>query len=307
VDSLSSVISSAHQEHFEKPLVYLLIDGDIVAYRAAAVTDGRMYTIKGGNPEQVWKYKAEAVEYCEDRGIDKSIIDLTFFPDPPDHATKIVKQIMSGIKTNLASRFPNVKLVTYLTERGNYRNSIGAGYKSGRKGLRRPENLVPCKQYLKDYYGATSEYGMEADDLMALDATRLGEDKCVVCSVDKDLKQIAGHHYNFVNDELETITFAEGRRLLWIQVISGDSTDSIFSPRGLGKKAGEKLFLNVDFDTADDNDLFEMATLSYCTKLSKTNTDLTDVRCWVEEVYNQVFLLRTEEQKVYALSLMEED
>ena len=138
MNSLSSVIAASNQAKLEEPLVYLLIDGDIVAYRAAAVTDGRMYTIKGGNPDQAWKYKAEVVEYCEDRGIDKSLIEITFFPEPAAHAIKIVQQIMAGIKTNLATRFPNVNLVTYLTEKGNYRNSIGAGYKSGRKNLRRP-------------------------------------------------------------------------------------------------------------------------------------------------------------------------
>jgi len=289
--NLSDVIATSSAEAINSPLVKLLIDGDIIAYKAASITDGRMYTIKGGNPEVAWKYKADVVAHCEDRSIPLDKIQISFFPEPITHATKIIQQLMSGIKSNLGTRFPNVEMVTYLTGSTNYRYAINPQYKASRNGLRKPENLAGCKQFLVDNYSATYDFGLEADDSLAIAATELGPGNCVICSIDKDLKQIPGLHYNFDKDELEEITFAQGQRLLWGQVISGDSTDNIHSPRGLGKVAGEKLYQNVDFDTAQEEDLIAMACQCYSTKMKGT-LDHSDIECFVKQTLDQVYLLR---------------
>ena len=288
--NLSDVIASSQVEKSAEPLVRLIIDGDIVAYRAAAVTDGRMYTLKG-DPDQAWKYKADIMTHCVDRGIDVSLIELSFFPEPVVNATKIVQQIMSGIVFQLKTRFPNTELVVYLTGSTNFRDQINPQYKGNRKDLRRPANLKACKKFLVDNYAAEEEHLLEADDMMTILATELGSGNCVICSVDKDLKQQEGLHYNFVDDELTEVSYAEGRRLLWQQVISGDSTDNIHSPRGLGKVAGVNCYKNVDMDTATDESLFELATMCYSAKMKKT-LDHSDIRCFVEQVYHQVYLLR---------------
>ena len=312
MDSLSNIIASSQQKNLGEPLVRLLVDGDIIAYRAAAAVDGRMYTVKGfkGN---AWKYKAEVVEFCKDNHLSTDNIEISFFPEPVAHGLAIVKELMANITRKLKTRFPNTLCVVFLTRDGNYRKSINPQYKCGRVGARKPEHLSACKDYLDKNYGATSCYGLEADDLLTIKATELGVGNFVICSIDKDLKQMEGFHYNFVKDELEEITYAEGRKRLWVQVISGDSTDSIESPKGLGEGAGKKLFANVDFDSVEDATLREMASQCYATKMMKqgknkvANLDCSDVECFVREVYDQVYLLRTSEEREEALKLMSQE
>ena len=301
-DPLSAVLGVVQEE--DESTVEFLVDGDIIAYRAAAATDGRFYKVIGVKAGP-WYYKKEAVEYCNELGISVDMIEIDYKPEPVANALTIVKQMMSGIKSNLSGKFPNSKLVTYLTVDGNFRKEINPGYKSGRKGVRRPENLQGCKDYLMKHHGATWEYGLEADDLLTLRATALGLGKFVICSIDKDLKQMPGLHYDLVNDSIVEVTEEEARSNLWVQVISGDTTDSIYTPKGMGPAAGKKLFNNVNMDGVSDERLFEMCTQRYCQQM-KLTLDHTDVLCYVQQTYDQVYLLRTEEEKVEALGLLEE-
>ncbi len=287
------------------PTIKILIDGDLIAFRAAAVTDGRTYRIIGID-SLTWDYKQEAVNYCDANDISVTMIELAYYPEDVSYALQVVKHLMNGIKSNLAGKFPKYRLefITYLTEKGNFRNSINPGYKSGRKGVHRPTHLQAAKDFMKNTYGATATYGLEADDLLTLEGSKLPVGEFVICSIDKDLRQLPGLHYDFVNDSLTSVSYEEAQKNLWGQVISGDTTDSIFSPYGLGKKTGEKLYGSIDWSTVELEDLLTIATQAYCSKMKKT-LDHVDVRCWVLQTLDQVYLLRTAEEKEAALKLME--
>jgi 5'-3' exonuclease len=63
----------------------------------------------------------------------------------------------------------------------------------------------------------------------------------VICSVDKDLLQVPGHHYNFVKDEYRIVNDVQGNLSFYSQLLTGDDSDGIIGLRGVGPKTALKL------------------------------------------------------------------
>ncbi len=83
---------------------------------------------------------------------------------------------------------------------------------------------------------------MEADDLIgmaAYDAER-DEDDFVVVTIDKDMDQIPGLHFNWVKDEEYVMTKGDAYEALLVQCIAGDNTDNIKGIPGRGAAWAKK-------------------------------------------------------------------
>jgi hypothetical protein len=127
----------------------------------------------------------------------------------------------------------------YITGKGNYRNDIAVTepYKGNRKDAKRPAHYQSIRNHLQRL-GAELVEGEEADDAVAIEATKTGG---WIVSIDKDLDQVAGWHYNFVKRLEYYVTEEEGLRNLFTQVLTGDRTDNIIGLKGIGPKKAEKL------------------------------------------------------------------
>jgi hypothetical protein len=127
----------------------------------------------------------------------------------------------------------------YITGKGNYRNELAVTepYKGNRKDAKRPRHYQAIRAHLQRL-GAELVEGSEADDAVATEATKTGG---WIVSIDKDLDQVAGWHYNFVKHEEYYVTEEEGLRNLFTQVLTGDRTDNIIGLKGIGPKKAEKL------------------------------------------------------------------
>ena len=127
----------------------------------------------------------------------------------------------------------------YITGKGNYRNELAVTepYKGNRKDAKRPQHYDAIRKHLQRL-GAELVEGSEADDAVATEATKTGG---WIVSIDKDLDQVAGWHYNFVKQEEYYVTEEEGLRNLFTQVLTGDRTDNIIGLKGIGPKKAEKL------------------------------------------------------------------
>lgn len=127
----------------------------------------------------------------------------------------------------------------YITGKGNYRNELAVTepYKGNRKDAKRPVHYQAIRKHLQRL-GAELVEGSEADDAVATEATKTGG---WIVSIDKDLDQVAGWHYNFVKHEEYYVTEEEGLRNLFTQVLTGDRTDNIIGLKGIGPKKAEKL------------------------------------------------------------------
>lgn len=126
----------------------------------------------------------------------------------------------------------------YLSGDDNFRYKIDPNYKANRKDKTRPLWLEPIREFLANEWEAVVVSGYEADDAIGIHLT----DDHVVCSIDKDLLQLPGRHYNFVKGEFYYITPEQGEFNFWTLMLTGDISDNIPGVAGIGPvKAGRAL------------------------------------------------------------------
>lgn len=130
----------------------------------------------------------------------------------------------------------------HLTGKGNFRDNyaVTLPYKGNRKGAEKPVHYNLFRSYLELSWGATVNHGIEADDMLAMRQTDLGEESVIV-TLDKDLDQVEGWHYNFAKKRLYHIDKQEGLFLFYKQFLTGDAVDNIQGVKGIGPKKADKL------------------------------------------------------------------
>jgi DNA polymerase-1 len=190
----------------------LLIDGDIVAYRAAASAEDKSEAIARSRTDETMEQLVQA-----------------------HHASSIM---------------------AYLSGDGNFRYRLYPEYKANRT-QERPRWLEDCKEHLIVKWGADVTCGYEADDALAIDAT--AQQDVIICSIDKDLKQIPGTHWNWVKQERTDITPHEGMYNFYWHVLVGDSADNIKGCLGIGPVKATKLLSHGD----TEEDYFEIVQRQY--------------------------------------------
>ncbi|CAB4240681.1 exonuclease [uncultured Caudovirales phage] len=120
----------------------------------------------------------------------------------------------------------------YLTGSGNFRREIAPSYKAQRPDAR-PKHWQAVREFLVTQHKAIVCDGFEADDQLGIDQDKTHK-STVICSIDKDLLQIPGRHYNFVKKVFQEVTHDEGIKFLYIQSLVGDRSDNIFGVQGIG-------------------------------------------------------------------------
>lgn len=113
----------------------------------------------------------------------------------------------------------------YLSGKVNYRHLLDHTYKGNRDAVQKPHWHGRLRNYIQDKYGARVTKTWEADDEVGIRATELG-DRAVICSVDKDLRQVPGQHIVLGKAHL-TITPRGGLMRLYTQILAGDATDNV--------------------------------------------------------------------------------
>ncbi len=125
------------------------------------------------------------------------------------------------------------------------------------KANRRPNKWVNLvRAYLIEMGFAVTHPEFEADDLIHDRAIELGEQNCIILTMDKDLTQIPGIHFNYyrpkvINEQgqkvsgdvkgLSLVTKEEAEYNFWLSMIVGDSGDNIKGINGLGQVKAKKL------------------------------------------------------------------
>ncbi len=130
---------------------------------------------------------------------------------------------------------------TFLTGKTNFRNDVAvtAPYKGNRKG-EKPKHHSLLREYLMYSWNGQVSENCEADDEIAIAATKYGDDSIIV-SLDKDFDQVQGWHYNFVKKDKYYITHEEGLLNFYMQFLIGDRIDNIIGVKGIGPKKAHKL------------------------------------------------------------------
>lgn len=122
--------------------------------------------------------------------------------------------------------------IGFLTDSdSNFRNKIATTWKyKGHRPKEKPRYYKEIREYIISHWKGQLMIGIEADDALAITATKLNKDGicCVIITEDKDLLQVPGLHYNIHKmKKVFKITESQAQRNLWCQVITGDRTDNI--------------------------------------------------------------------------------
>ena len=119
--------------------------------------------------------------------------------------------------------------VVYLSGSSNFRKQLFPAYKAHRKQPK-PKHYQVLRDYLIDVEKAKVADNQEADDLLGINQTN----ETIICSIDKDLNQISGWHFNWMKQEAYEVSQADADRFMWLQLLTGDATDNIPGIYGVG-------------------------------------------------------------------------
>ena len=194
----------------------LLIDGDILAYKVSAVCEE---PVNWG--DDLWTLHADAKE-------GRMQVDIW------------LAQIQEDLGVLTGTR-------VFLSSRSNFRTEIFPEYKANRKGTRKPMILGEMKRHLATAWGGESEEGLEADDLIGMEASAMpSEISPIIVSIDKDFKSVPCRLYNPDKADLGVVEITEEKADYWFmtQVLTGDTSDNYGGCPGVGPKKAEKILEN---------------------------------------------------------------
>lgn len=220
----------------------LLVDGDIIVFRAGFACEKTAYFITHDGISHRFQYKKELDKFRQENNIAQDApYETDVELEPVGNALHTVKLMLESVKDSLQSD----DLHVFLSGPTNFRYNIATikPYKGNRDAAHRPTHEQAIKDFLVREYGATYSVDEECDDVLGY--TQYGswineQDSCIV-SLDKDLRMIPGYHFNFVKETYHYIDIDEANRIFWQQLVTGDPTDNILGIKGAGPKAAQRL------------------------------------------------------------------
>lgn len=143
-----------------------------------------------------------------------------------DSAKLLVDARLRRVVFQANERYGEVLPELWLSGKVNYRHLLDSTYKGNRDSTPRPHYLPLLRQHVVNHWRARVALTWEADDEISMRAGELGPDNCVICSVDKDLRQIPGSHI-VINKGHLLVTEQGAMMRLYAQILAGDMTDNI--------------------------------------------------------------------------------
>jgi len=187
--------------------VSLLIDADFIVYKCCAGAETEI-----------------------DFGEDLIVVTSNF-----KEAYEYVERELYNIATDLGCFDDSI---LFFSDSINFRKSIDPAYK-GHRNRKKPCGYKRVINKLKEEYPVVVMPTLEADDALGIYATK--ETGHILCSPDKDMRQIPGQLYD-LTDGVVTVEPEEGRRWHLIQTLAGDQTDGYAGVPGIGIKRAVALF-----------------------------------------------------------------
>ena len=185
----------------------LLVDADYVVYKCCAAAETEI-----------------------DWGNDVILVTSKF-----SDAYAAVKRELLKIINNFLWDVP--ELVLFFSDSVNFRKSIQPAYK-GHRNRKKPCGYKRVINRLKTEYNVVIMPTLEADDALGIYATQNPGN--VICSPDKDMRQIPGKLFDM--SEMMNVENDEGEKWHLVQTLAGDQTDGYAGCPGLGVKRAITLF-----------------------------------------------------------------
>ena len=205
----------------------LLIDADFIVYKACAAAETEI-----------------------DFGDDVILVTSKF-----SDALKATTREISKLKGHFLWDVPSV--VLFFSDSINFRKKILPDYK-GHRNRKKPCGYRRIINALKDQYEVIIMPTLEADDAMGIYATKNPGN--IICSPDKDMRQIPGRLYDMEN--LTRINEIDGPKWHLVQSCSGDQTDGYSGCPGIGVKRATTIFEDRGYSWKTVIEIFKEKGLS---------------------------------------------
>ena len=193
----------------------LLIDGDVFVFRCA--------------------YNAqEQVDWGN--GLISSWVD-TF------KAQRFLKHALNSLKEKLNAE----DMIIALSSPISFRKTLAPTYKENRMFREPLLAYKTLREFIKKSYASQELSGLEGDDVLGILATSPEQKDTIIISLDKDLKQIPGKHYNIDKPDqgITEVTSHQATLFFYTQVLTGDTTDGYAGCPGVGPKGAAKILDGV--------------------------------------------------------------
>ena len=220
--------------------MHFLIDVDSVIYKAGCANEVRRWYV-GSNGQAVanFQYKAEAIEFAGE-DVDEYEFWMEKTAGPLSHSLANTKHIMEKIVNHPRC----ITYGVYISGKDNFRYDIDPNYKGQRDKSSRPIHEQEIREYLLSAWDAVESHGCEVDDIVSYEclANPLTN---VIVSIDKDLDNTAGWHYNYDAAKAYYVTTEEADLNFYRQLLSGDPTDNIKGVKGIGAIKAKDILQNA--------------------------------------------------------------
>ena len=183
----------------------LLIDADYVVYKCCASAESE-------------------IDFGED-----VILVTSKFSD----ALSCVRRELKKITQN----FFDPEVLLFFSDSKNFRKIIQPSYK-GHRNRKKPCGYKRVIHALEKEYEVIKMHSLEADDALGIYATAYPGN--VICSPDKDMRQIPGQLFDM--SDITTVSPEDGAKWHLIQTLAGDQTDGYAGVPGIGIKRAVTLF-----------------------------------------------------------------
>ena len=227
-------------------MIKLLIDADPLVYRSGFA----------------------AQETVNDEVFGEAVI-----AQPVENALQIVKTSLKAMTYDVEERFNQVASESLvLSGPDNFRFKIATirPYK-GNRPARLPVHYQAIRDYLTER-GAKVIHRREADDEISIRAWRLwnesGQDgrhhaTYVVATIDKDLDQIPGWHYDYMKHVFYFVDEDDAEAALWTQILSGDPSDNVPGAWKIGRAKALKLVQQAIEKNVSEQDMWQVVVFAY--------------------------------------------
>ena len=186
----------------------LFLDGDMLAYRAAFSNE-----VETKWEDAVWTLHTDvnaSLAYCDD------------------------------FIESMCTKFSTEDYFIVFSPKTNFRFELFPDYKGNRKNKRKPLALSELKKQIRKRHTFMMQDNMEADDLIGIMCTQ-DPKNTIALSGDKDFATLPITWYNYLRDELITLSEEEADKNHLIQTLMGDATDGYQGIKGVGPKTAVKL------------------------------------------------------------------
>jgi len=147
----------------------------------------------------------------------------------------------------------------YLTGEGNFRNEVAKSFPYKGQRPEKPYQVNPLKEFVLANYPSVISCNEEADDLIAIEATKMGFGNCIIASIDKDFMQVPSLIYNPTKQQFTRVDEWSGTVFFYKQVLTGDRVDNIIGIHGIGPSKAEVILK----DCTTEKELYDACVKAY--------------------------------------------